>query len=445
MQASWSLETTREKFRLYHQTRDLGFRDEIVSEYLPLVYSIAQRYSDHGEPIGDLIQEGSIGLMRAVDFYDQERGIAFSTFAGHLITSQIVHALRDCGHLIRQPDWVRALNTRVTHATNVLTSVLGRDPSPAEIGRYLNLKEESVQEVLAARELNRVVSLTAPAESADDELLLLIDKEKIRQQKHETMQLPIEDRIALEESIGRLKSVERMVIRLFFFAGLSLAEIARRLSISTPRSSRLLRQSIDKIKANLDEPETDALPDEFSGLPPLAVTIPTYDKVTGVHSEAYLRAHLEKEIGNAQRERTRFALVMLKVLHLTGKDPDEQFILAAMGQTLRRVTHATDITAYLGDGCFGILLLHVDAEAQLVSERLCHDIRLRHGEGAPSRHAIRFNVGYAVFPMDSFTVPELFSRAAHALTMAIATGPDLIIRGKLNISCKSAEKSSLVL
>ncbi len=206
------------KFRIYRQTRAAVLRDQLICENMPLVHSIARRYRNIGEPVEDLILEGSIGLMHAVDHFDPDRGIRFSTYATHLVISQIQHYLRDCGHLIRQPAWVQELNARVTRAASQLTQELGREPAPDEIAEFLNLTEGSVQEVLAARELQRVVSLTALTQQHADDELLLIDREKIRAKRQQTLRLPIEDRITLEEAIDSLKTLERKVVRLFFSA-----------------------------------------------------------------------------------------------------------------------------------------------------------------------------------------------------------------------------------
>ncbi len=237
-------------FANFSRTREIALRDKLVCKYLHLVHSVARRFSGVGESLDDLIQEGSIGLLNAVDLFDPERGVKFSTYACHLITSQIQHYLRDRGRLIRQPAWVQELSTKINRTTEQLSQELGRDPQPDEIAARLNISEESVQNVLAARELNHVVSLSAPADGTGDNEMTLFEKEKLRAKTlAASLQLPIEDRIVLEEAIVTLKSLEQQVVRLFYFGDLNQTEIARKLGISVNYASYLLRRSITKIKA----------------------------------------------------------------------------------------------------------------------------------------------------------------------------------------------------
>ncbi|HEY3415389.1 MAG TPA: sigma-70 family RNA polymerase sigma factor, partial [Armatimonadota bacterium] len=151
-------------FRAYRKTHDSAMRDQLVCAHLELVHSVARRFMGLGESLEDLVQEGSIGLLNAVDLFDPDRGVKFSTYACHLIIGQIQHYLRDRGRLIRQPAWVQELNTKVARATEQLFQQLGRDPQVEEIAAHLHLTEDVVQNVISARELNRVLSLSAPAE-----------------------------------------------------------------------------------------------------------------------------------------------------------------------------------------------------------------------------------------------------------------------------------------
>ena len=119
-------------FRAFREAQSLAVARPIGLQALHLVQSVARRFSGLGESLDDLIQEGSIGLLKSVDLFDPERGVKFSTYACHLITSQIQHYLRDRGRLIRQPAWVQELNTKVSRATEQLAQELGRDPQLAE-------------------------------------------------------------------------------------------------------------------------------------------------------------------------------------------------------------------------------------------------------------------------------------------------------------------------
>jgi len=402
-----------EIFRRYRESHDLAIRDQLVCEHLPLVYSLARRYSAYGEQLDDLIQEGSIGLLRAVDCFDPQRGIRFSTYACHLIISRMLHYLRDCGYLIRQPAWVQELDTKVTRATRQLEQQLGREPFPREIAHHLNLTEESVREVLAARETRQVVSLTAPAEEGEDQSLLLIDREKIHQRKPKTLQLPIEVHIVLDVAIAQLQHLEQRVLRLFFYGSMTLSEISRSLCISAPRSAYLLRQSIKKIKSGLEAQRREEAR-LFAADPPPATahaTIPRFDKHTGVYSDAYLRIRLAEELACAEQEPVPCALVMLR-LDGVEDGSDGHPMLAAVGHQLRHCLHATDITAYLGAHSFGILLLNAGTAARSVGARLGEQVSLLPPTGSRRLSA---RIGAAVFPDDGTTPAQLFRRAASVL------------------------------
>lgn len=413
-------EETLEKFRAYRITRSAALRDEIICTHLPLAYSVAHRYSNHGEPLADIIQEGSIGLMKAVDYFDPDRGVRFSTYACHLIVSQILHYLRDCGHLIRQPAWVQELNSKITRAIQQLTQTLGREPSVAEIGQALNLTTESVQEVLAARELSHVVSLTVPRDESDDSPLLLIDKAKIHQQHYRTLSLPIEDRIVLQEAINSLKGLERRVLRLFFFGNLTLAEIASKLSITTPRSAYLLRSSINKLKDDLEEQrlqEAQLLHDATA--PPATTSIPIYDKQTGLYSGDYFRARLAEETSRPRGTVGRFVLLLVQfVLPAQGREQ----LLPHIGRLVYHTLSTTYLTAHLGDGRFGLLLLNNVLPISKITEQLV--VQLTTALAASDEaSAVAFSLGSAEYPDDGAIPDKLFKRAERALNLRVGTTP----------------------
>jgi len=417
-------------FRSFREARGTAIRDQIVSRYLNLVQSVARRFSGMGESTEDLIQEGAIGLLNAVDLFDPDRGVKFSTYACHLITSQIQHYLRDRGRLIRQPAWVQELNTKVTRVTEQLSQELGRDPTPAEVAERLNISVESVVNVLAARSLNRVMSLNAPAEGANDTELSLIEKEKVSTTKLAALQLPVEDRIVLDEAIRGLKELEQKVVRLFFFGDLNQTEIARKLGISVNYSSYLLRRAIAKIKATLEEQRTQevAVMVEQETPLPAPADFPTFDPATGVYSREYLRLRLAEEIARGRRYPTNFALLLISTLGLEGTAEEHlPPLLAAIGQMLRVSTRIVDLTAHLGNGRFGLLLPHTGREARVLGDRLCCLITTRELLPPNQTTPLAFSVGYAVFPMEGTTVEMLFDRAEHALSLAIKEGPNTVM------------------
>lgn len=401
------------KFRQYQISHDIALRDQLACENLPLVYKIARRYSTYGEPIEDLIQEGSIGLLHAIDHFDPEQGVQFSSYAVHLITSQIQHYLRDCGHLIRQPAWVQELNSKVVRATKQLEQQLGREPSLTEIADHLNLTEDSVREVLAARRLKHVVSLTSSTGNQENNELLLIDKTKIQAKRHVTLSLPFEDRIVLEETITRLKIIEQHVVRLFFFAELNQSEIAHKLGISPHYSSYLLHRSINKIRSNMTQQNQDkhsiigeiARPVDTISLP-----TPIYDRYTGLYSEVYLRYKTVEAIEQCFPQTPGFAVMLTQISGLEGESNEKHLLLAAIGQQFQRLLHASDLIAYLGGEQFAFLLYGVgEYEAKRIGERLREQLIIDYPVQVMLHH------GYALFPLQAANSDELFLMAEQAL------------------------------
>lgn len=419
-------------FREFRETREIALRDKLVCKYLHLVHSVARRFSGVGESLDDLIQEGSIGLLNAVDLFDAERGVKFSTYACHLITSQIQHYLRDRGRLIRQPAWVQELNTKINRMSEQLSQELGRDPQPAEIADRLSITEDSVQNVMAARELNHVVSLSAPADGSGDNEMTLLEKEKLRSKRlAASLQLPIEDRIVLEEAITTLKTLEQQVVRLFFFGDLNQTEIARKLGISVNYSSYLLRRSITKIKTLFEEQHRQEMASQIENdiprFPSTTGNVVIYDTVTGVYTGDYLRVRVAEEIARARRYPTNFALMLAQVQGLVGDAEEIQPALSAVGQMIRISTRMVDLLAHLGHGNFALLLPHTGREAKVLGERLCTQIATR--ELLPSSYAepLALNIGFAVFPMEGTTVDMLFQRSECAVGLAVKNGPNTVM------------------
>jgi RNA polymerase sigma-B factor len=391
-------------------------RDQFVCQNLHLVYSVARRFSGMGESLEDLIQEGAIGLMNAVDQFDSTRGAKFSTYACHLIASQIQHYLRDRGRLIRQPAWVQELNSKITRATEQLTQALGREPTPDEIADRLQIALASVHNVLAARELNRVFSLSTPSESGDESEGSVVDQEKLRTAVMEDLALTVEDRIVLEEAIAGLKELEQKVVRLFFFDDLNQSEIARKLGISVNYSSYLLRRGTTKIKALLEEQRVLEVPPTPAAAMTRHDDMPIIDPLTGVYSGAYLRLRVSEEIARSQRYPTNFALMIVGAPGMADDPFLAQPLLLAIGARLKTQTRVVDLIAYLGEGLFGLLLPHTGREARILGERL------RHCPGVPtpggSELGVTLAVGFVVFPLDGADGETLLQRAQTVWTAA---------------------------
>ena len=408
-------------FRALRAARDLTIRDRLVCKHLHLVQSVARRFSGLGESLDDLMQEGSIGLLKAVDMFDPERGVKFSTYACHLISSQMQHYLRDRGRLIRQPAWIQELNTQVAHTTDQLTQELGRDPQLEEVAQRLSLPEASIHNVLAARELNCVLSLNTPADGDNEQDVPLLEKELTLASKLTALQLPVEDRIVLDEAITSLKTLEQQVIRLFFFEDLNQSETARRLGISVNYASYLLRRSITKLRTNLEaqlaqEQQTFA---DCEKPAPAMEEIPTFDRVTGLYTSAFLRTRIMDEIARGRRYPTNFALMLIEAGGLAGDLDAAQPTIITIGQLFRQYTRIIDMTAYWGGTRFALLLPHTGREARVLAERLQTKLPAAFPDATGEHTAVNLHIGFAVYPMDGATAKSLVARATAALENAI--------------------------
>src|SRR3954452_15311810 len=142
-------------------------RDQLVEMHLPLVEYLARRFAGRGEPLDDLVQVGTIGLIKAVDRFDTERGVEFSTYATPTVVGEIKRHFRDKGWTVRVPRRLQELRLALTSATEELSHALGRAPTVAEIAVRLSVSEEDVLEGLESANAYSTLSLDAGAESDD--------------------------------------------------------------------------------------------------------------------------------------------------------------------------------------------------------------------------------------------------------------------------------------
>ncbi|NIR00380.1 MAG: sigma-70 family RNA polymerase sigma factor, partial [Gemmatimonadales bacterium] len=127
----------------YRRTGDTALRDKLIAQHLYLAQTAARKFAGLGESHDDLLQEGAMGLINAVDLYDPERGVQFSTYATHLVEGQIRHYLRDRGKLIKQPAWVQELTSKIMRASDALTQELNRAPTVDEIAERVEAAPEN--------------------------------------------------------------------------------------------------------------------------------------------------------------------------------------------------------------------------------------------------------------------------------------------------------------
>jgi RNA polymerase sigma-B factor len=417
-----------ETVRSYRRTHDSALRDRLISQHLYLVQTVARKFAGLGESNEDLLQEGAMGLINAVDLYDPERGVQFSTYATHLVEGHIRHYLRDKGKLIKQPAWVQELTTKIIKASDALTQELDRQPTPQEIAERVGTTPENVTRMLEARERSKVASLDA-ASMEDDGQAPAVDPEKLSAARPDEVHLPIEDRIFLRDAMGRLKSLERKVVHYFYYLDLNQTEIARKLGISVNYASYLLRGAVAKLRKAVEAQEQAAgRPSEpgehtraASGEYSLSLRPTPTDPATKLPTEGHFVERLHQEVERARRYPQQFAILVLS--------PDREDLSAedraGLARLLRANVRSIDLVARLRGGSFGLLLPHTGREAGVLAERI---VRMVAGRLGGNGQPLTVSVGIAAFPGDGRGAEELLCSAGGALEEARGQGGNCFVK-----------------
>src|SRR5579862_9092682 len=157
----------REQFISYARNRDAAAREQLVAAHLGLAEYLARRFANRGEPLDDLVQVASLGLIKAVDRFDPERGVEFSTYATHTIVGELKRHFRDKGWAIRAPRRMQELYLRLGKVVASLGQELGRSPTIAELATEVEVSEEEVLEALEAGQAYRTASLDVATEEGE--------------------------------------------------------------------------------------------------------------------------------------------------------------------------------------------------------------------------------------------------------------------------------------
>jgi RNA polymerase sigma-B factor len=241
----------RELFQRFASTGDAALREELVGIHLPLVEYLARRFRNRGEPLEDLIQVGTIGLLKAIDRFDLERAVEFSTYATPTIVGELKRHFRDKGWAVRVPRRLQELNLSLTKAVAELSQEIGRSPTVAEIAGRMHLSEEEVLEGLDTSNAYAVVSLDAP--SGGEDTPSVSEHIGVEDETLETL----EYRAALGPIIAELPERERRILYLRFFRGMTQSQIAGRLGISQMHVSRLLNRTLVMLRDRLLRDDSD--------------------------------------------------------------------------------------------------------------------------------------------------------------------------------------------
>ena len=245
---AWDKERTRELFRRYKEEGDEEAREQLIVSHVNLVRYIAAKFKNRGEPLDDLIQVGTIGLIKAIDRFDPSRGLEFTTYATPTIMGEIKRHFRDKGWTIRVPRRLQELSAKVNSATDELTAQLQRSPSIEEVADYLGTTADEVLEAMESSSAYSSVPLEGQGNNEEDDAPSVIDRYASVDGDLEAS----DDRMVLEEVIGEFPEADQQAIRMRFIDGMTQVEIAKRLGISQVQVSRMLRRALRRIQDKID-------------------------------------------------------------------------------------------------------------------------------------------------------------------------------------------------
>ena len=241
--------------RKYHEEGDLHARETLIEQYMSLVRSLARRYSYRGEQLDDLVQIGAIGLIKAIDRFDLDRGVELTTYATPNIIGEIKRHFRDKGWSVRVPRGLQELNMQLSRLVESLTVQLGRSPTIPELAKAAGVEEEAVLEALESGRAYSALSLSTAGGGGGEGDEDLDPMESIGTVEH---QFEVsEDRAVLAPGFRVLDERERKILHLRFFDGLTQSQIAQQVGISQMHVSRLIRRALEKIREEIAAEEAD--------------------------------------------------------------------------------------------------------------------------------------------------------------------------------------------
>jgi RNA polymerase sigma-B factor len=243
----------RSIFAAYHaadtEAEKLKQRELLVDQFIGLVEFLARRFRNRGQPLEDLVQVGTIGLLKAIDRFDLEREVEFSTYATPTIVGELKRHFRDKGWAVRVPRRLQELHLELTKIVGHLGQDLGRAPTVAEIAQSAGTSEEQVLEGLEIAQAYNFASLDAPIDTEEGGTTSFADQLGSEDEQLENL----EYRASLAPELEKLPERERRILYLRFFKGLTQSEIAQRLGISQMHVSRLLNRTLIQLREALED------------------------------------------------------------------------------------------------------------------------------------------------------------------------------------------------
>jgi RNA polymerase sigma-B factor len=223
-------------------------RESLVHLHLPLVEHCARRFRNRGEPLEDLVQVGTIGLIKSVDRFDTERGVEFSTYATPTIIGEIKRYFRDKGWAIRVPRRLQELRMQIGTASAELTQSLGRSPTPRELAEAIGCTVEEIVEGIESSNAYSTLSLDA-SDDSDDGAATMLDAIGIDDEGLEHVEI----RESIKPLLDRLAPREKKILLLRFFKNMTQSQIAEEIGVSQMHVSRLLNRTLEQLRTSLEE------------------------------------------------------------------------------------------------------------------------------------------------------------------------------------------------
>jgi RNA polymerase sigma factor (sigma-70 family) len=375
-------------------------REALILQFRPLVQKQARQFYNGSVPFEDLVQEGFLGLMHAVDQYDPNRGAKLITYATHHIDGHLRHFLRDRVQIIKEPAWLQEIAQRVRREEETLTHELGREPTDSELALSMGLAESEIARIHSTRATFAVTSLDEAQEAGSPAARVAESNMQAA-----AAELPLEDKVVLESALVRLKEIERKVMYSFYYEDRTQTEIARELGVSNNYISHILKNSARKLqqmfrsdavreaamqheqrRRRLAAHGPVVLQEEDSTNAPTVV-----DSVTGLYTQSYFEARLDEELSRALRHNLELSLIRV----LVGEDMPEAALFVQIAETVKGCLRRSDLLARADTREIAALLPYTGATHEIVVQRL----RERLAALKPTMpHSVTIHVGSATFP-----------------------------------------------
>lgn len=239
-------------FRVWRECGEQTARSALLERFMPLARTLARRYGRSSEPLEDLVQVASLGLLKAIDRYDPSRGNPFQSFAVPTILGEMRRYFRDSGWAVHVPRGAQERALKVRDAQERIAGQRGHAPTVGQLAEYLELDIEDVLDALQAIHAYETVSLDAPRPGSDDDGpgLSFGDSLGAEDTRYELVELDA----MVASALSHLSARERVILRMRFVEDLTQTEIAEQVGISQMQVSRLLRRSLDRLRTLTNAP-----------------------------------------------------------------------------------------------------------------------------------------------------------------------------------------------